>query len=153
MGAADKINILVVDDLPEKLLVLESILEELGENVILANSGAEALRRVLEHDFAVILLDVNMPGMDGFETASLIRQRRKSAHTPIIFITAFADEIHTVQGYSLARAVDCIFTPIVPQILRTKVRVFVDLYRMTQQVKQQADERVALAREQAARAA
>ncbi|HEY7428476.1 MAG TPA: response regulator, partial [Gemmataceae bacterium] len=152
MGATGKINILVVDDLPEKLLVLESILEELGENVITANSGAEALRRVLEHDFAVILLDVNMPGMDGFETASLIRQRRKSAHTPIIFITAFADEIHTVHGYALG-AVDCIFTPIVPEILRTKVKVFVDLYRMTQQVKQQADERVALAREQAARAA
>src|SRR5215469_14762878 len=152
MGAADKINILVVDDLPEKLLVLESILEELGENVMTANSGAEALRRVLEHDFAVILLDVNMPGMDGFETASFIRQRRKSSHTPVIFITAFADELHTVHGYSLG-AVDCIFTPIVPQILRTKVKVFVDLYRMTQQVKQQADERVALAQEQAARAA
>jgi len=93
-----------------------------------------------------------MPGMDGFETAKFIRQRRKSAHTPIIFMTAFADELHTVQGYTLG-AVDCIFTPIVPEILRTKVRVFVDLYRMTQQVRQQADERVALAREQAARAA
>src|SRR6516165_8048804 len=146
MGDADKINILIVDDLPEKLLVLESILEELGENVVKAGSGPEALRRVLENDFAVILLDVNMPGMDGFETAGLIRQRRKSAHTPIIFITAFADEMHTAQGYALG-AVDCIFTPIVPEILRTKVRVFVELYRMTQQVRQQADERVALARE------
>jgi signal transduction histidine kinase/DNA-binding response OmpR family regulator len=152
MGADEKINILIVDDLPEKLLVLESILEELGENVVKASSGAEALRLVLAHDFAVILLDVYMPGMNGFETAALIRQRRKSAHTPIIFITAFTDEMHTAQGYSMG-AVDYILSPIVPEILRTKVKVFVDLYRMTQQVRQQADERVALAREQAARAA
>ena len=116
-------------------------LRNLGENVIKANSGAEALRLVLANDFAVILLDVYMPGMNGFETAALIRQRRKSAHTPIIFITAFADEMHTAQGYSLG-AVDYILSPIVPEILRTKVKVFVDLYRMTQQVKQQADERV-----------
>jgi signal transduction histidine kinase/DNA-binding response OmpR family regulator len=152
MGAADKINILIVDDLPEKLLVLESILEELGENLILVNSGREALRRVLQHDFAVILLDVNMPGMNGFEAATLIRNRRKSAHTPIIFITAFADEMHTAQGYSLG-AVDYIFSPVVPEILRSKVKVFVDLHRMTQQVKRQAEERIALAHEQAARAA
>ncbi len=152
MGAADKINILIVDNLPENLLVLSSILEELGENVVTAQSVPEALRRVLEYDFAVILLDVNMPGMNGFETAELIRQRRKSAHTPIIFITALADEMHTQQGYSLG-AVDFILTPVVPTVLRTKVRVFVDLYRMTQQVKQQADERIALEREQAARAA
>jgi signal transduction histidine kinase/DNA-binding response OmpR family regulator len=152
MAAAEKINILIVDDLPDNLLVLESILEELGENVVKASSGPEALRRVLEQEFAVILLDVNMPGMNGFETAELIRQRRKSAHTPIIFITAMADEMHTAQAYSLG-AVDYILTPVVPAILRTKVRVFVDLYRMTQQVKQQADERIALAQEQAARAA
>jgi signal transduction histidine kinase/DNA-binding response OmpR family regulator len=152
MGADDKINILIVDDLPEKLLVLGSILEELNENVVTASSGAEALRRVLDDDFAVILLDINMPGMDGFETAALIRSRRKSAHTPIIFITAFADEMHTAQGYSLG-AVDYIMSPVVPEILRTKVRVFVDLYRLTQQIKEQADERVALAREQAARVA
>ncbi|MGH7223433.1 MAG: response regulator, partial [Gemmataceae bacterium] len=152
MDVDEKINILIVDDLPEKLLVLESILEELGENVIKASSGAEALRLVLAHDFAVILLDVYMPGMNGFETAALIRQRRKSAHTPIIYITAFTDEMHTSQGYSMG-AVDYILSPIVPEILRTKVKVFVDLYRMTRQVKQQADERVALAREQTARAA
>jgi signal transduction histidine kinase/DNA-binding response OmpR family regulator len=152
MGDAEKINILIVDDLPEKILVLRSILEELGENLVTAHSGPEALRRVLEQDFAVILLDVYMPGMNGFETADLIRQRRKSAHTPIIFITAFTDEMHTAKGYSLG-AVDYILSPIVPEILRTKVRVFVELYRMTRQVKQQADERVALAREQAARAA
>src|SRR5579884_825089 len=152
MDADDKVNILIVDDLPDKLLVLESILEELGENIIKARSGTEALRLVLEHDFAVILLDVYMPGMSGFETAGLIRQRRKSAHTPIIFITAFADEMLTAQGYSLG-AVDYILSPVVPEILRTKVKVFVDLHRMTQQVKEKADQRVALAHEQAARAA
>lgn len=152
MGADEKINILIVDDLPDKLLVIESILEGLGENIVKARSGAEALRLVLEHDFAVILLDVYMPGMTGFEAAGLIRQRRKSAHTPIIFITAFADEMHTSQGYSMG-AVDYILSPVVPEILRTKVKVFVDLYRMTQQVRKQADERVALVREQSARAA
>jgi signal transduction histidine kinase/DNA-binding response OmpR family regulator len=152
MANADKVNILVVDDLPEKILVLESILEELAENVIAARSGEQALGRVLEHEFAVILLDVNMPGMDGYETAQLIRRRKKSAHTPIIFITAFADELHTAQGYQLG-AVDYILAPVVPEVLRTKVRVFVELARMTQQARRQADERVALAREQAARAA
>src|SRR3954452_20395408 len=148
----DKINILVVDDLPDKLLAMQTVLGELGQSVITARSGEEALRKVLEFDFAVILLDVNMPGMDGLETAALIRGRKKSAHTPIIFITAFADEMHTAQGYSLG-AVDYILSPVVPEVLRTKVRVFVELSRMTQQVKRQAEERVALAREQALRAA
>jgi signal transduction histidine kinase len=152
MSDTDKVNILVVDDLQEKILVMESILGELGENIVAARTGEEALRHVLEQDFAVILLDVNMPGMDGFETARFIRARKKSAHTPIIFITAFADEMHTAQGYSLG-AVDYIFSPVVPEVLRTKVKVFVELLRMTQQVRRQADERVALAREQAARAA
>jgi signal transduction histidine kinase/DNA-binding response OmpR family regulator len=152
MSDADKVNILIVDDLPEKVLVVRSILEDLDQNIMVAHSGEEALRQVLEHDFAVILLDVNMPGMDGFETAGYIRMRKKSALTPIIFITAYADEMHTTQGYSLG-AVDYIFSPVVPVVLRTKVKVFVDLFRMAQQVRRQADERVALAREQAARAA
>src|SRR5262245_18281480 len=148
----DRASILIVDDLPEKILVLESILEEMDENLVTARSGEEALRKVLEQDFAVILLDINMPDMDGFETARYIRGRRRSAHVPIIFITAYADEMHTAQGYSLG-AVDYIFTPVVPEVLRTKVRVFVELFRMTQQARRQADERVMLAREQAARAA
>lgn len=152
MQGTDKVNILVVDDLPEKTLVLDSILGELGENIVTARSGEEALRRVLEQEFAVILLDVNMPGMDGLETAAYIRRRKKTAHTPIIFITAFADELHTAQGYSLG-AVDYILSPIVPEVLRTKVKVFVELFRMTQQVRRQAEQRVALAQEQAARAA
>ncbi len=152
MAADDKVNILIVDDLPEKVIVLETVLAELGENLHVARSGTEALQQVLRHDFAVILLDVYMPDMDGYETAALIRRRKKSAHTPIIFITAFADELHKTQGYSLG-AVDFILSPVVPEILRTKVKVFVDLFRMTEQVKRHADERVALAREQAARAA
>src|SRR5439155_17676745 len=135
----DKVNILVVDDLPEKLLTMQVMLEELGEDIVTADSGREALRRLLDQDFAVILLDVNMPDMDGFETAALIRQRKKSAHTPIIFLTAYSDEMHTARGYALG-AVDYILSPIVPEILRTKVTVFVELYRKSEQVKRQAEE-------------
>jgi signal transduction histidine kinase/DNA-binding response OmpR family regulator len=152
MPDSDKTNILIVDDLPEKLLVLETILADLGQNIITARSGEEALRKVLEYEFAVILLDVSMPGMSGFETAEYIRRRKKSARTPIIFITAYADEMHATQGYTIG-AVDYILAPVVPEVLRTKVRVFVELYQMTQQARRQADERVALAQEQAARAA
>jgi len=148
--ATDQIDILVVDDLPEKLLVYETILHGLGQNVVTARSGREALRFVLEREFAVILLDVNMPDMDGFETATMIRGRRQSAHTPIIFVTAQSDEVNTAQAYSLG-AVDYILSPIVPEILRTKVGVFIDLHKKTQQVKRQAEEHVALARAQAAR--
>ena len=148
----DKAKILIVDDVPDKVLSVEVILEDLHQTVISANSGADALRRLLVDDFAVILLDVNMPGMDGFETASLIRQRQRSEHTPIIFLTALPDETHASRGYSLG-AVDYILTPVVPEVLRTKVSVFVDLYRMSQQIRRQADERVALAHEHAARLA
>src|SRR6185437_3937931 len=123
MQNEEKVNILVVDDLPEKLLVIETILEGLGQNVVKARSGREALRCLLDREFAVILLDVNMPDMDGLETAAMIRSRRQNADTPIIFITAFADEAHTAQGYSLG-AVDYIFSPVVPEILQTKVGVF-----------------------------
>jgi signal transduction histidine kinase/DNA-binding response OmpR family regulator len=132
--------------------VYQTILEELGQRVVTARSGADALRQVLLYDFAVILLDVNMPGMDGFETAALIRKRKKSAHTPIIFVTAFTDEVRTAQGYAHG-AVDYIPAPVVPEILRAKVRVFVDLFRMTQQVQRQAEERVAFAEEKSKRAA
>ncbi|MFP5348879.1 MAG: ATP-binding protein [Gammaproteobacteria bacterium] len=148
----ERADILVVDDLPEKLLVFETVLEELGQNLHTARSGEEALRAVLEREFAVILLDVNMPGLDGFETARLIRQRKSSAHTPIIFITAYADEMQTSQGYSLG-AVDYILSPVVPEVLRAKVNVFVDLYHMRQRIKEQADERIALLQAEMARAA
>src|SRR3954463_8385025 len=133
-----KVSILIVDDRPDKLLALEAVLEDLGQTIVRAYSGREALRQVLAHAFAVILLDVNMPGMDGFETASLIRQRKSSEHTPIIFVTAFGDEMHAARGYSMG-AVDYILAPVVPEVLRTKVAVFVDLYRKTEQVSRQAE--------------
>jgi signal transduction histidine kinase/DNA-binding response OmpR family regulator len=148
----DKTNILIVDDLPEKLLVYQTILEELGQNLITARSGTEALRQVLLHDFAVILLDVNMPDMDGLETAALIRSRKKSTRTPIIFITAYVDDVRAAEGYTHG-AVDYILAPVVPEVLRAKVKVFVDLFQMTQQVKRQAEARVALAEEKTKRAA
>src|SRR5262249_8854317 len=122
------------------------------ENVVVARSGAEALHQVLRLDFAVILLDVNMPDIDGYETARFIRSRKRSALTPIIFITGYHDELHKAQGYSLG-AVDYILSPVVPEILRTKVKVFVDLHRMARELQRSADQRVALAKEQAAREA
>lgn len=128
-SSARRADILVVDDLPEKHLAYRVTLDELGQNIVTVSSGEEALQLLLERDFAVILLDVNMPGMSGLETAALIRQRKKSRHTPIIFVTAFADDVQTVQGYALG-AVDYILTPIVPEILRAKVKVFVDLFQM-----------------------
>jgi signal transduction histidine kinase/DNA-binding response OmpR family regulator len=154
VGAApprEPVNILVVDDRPAKLIAMEALLADLGENVVCVASGADALRQLPERDFAVILLDVNMPGMDGLETAELIRSRRKSAHTPIIFITAFADEMHTARGYSLG-AVDYILSPVVPNILRSKVKALVQLHRLNAELKKRSDERVALVKEQAARA-
>jgi signal transduction histidine kinase len=147
----DAVNILVVDDLPEKLFALETALDALGENIVTARSGPETLRSLLDRDFAVILLDVNMPELDGFETAQMIRRHPRFARTPIIFITAYVDELLAAKAYSLG-AVDYILSPVVPEILRTKVGVFVDLFRKTEQVKRHAAETVALAKEQAARA-
>jgi signal transduction histidine kinase len=115
----------------------------------MVRSGSEALREVLEREFAVILLDVNMPDIDGIETASLIRKHRKSAHTPIIFITAYADEMQTSQGYSLG-AVDYILSPVMPDVLRSKVKVFVELYQAQQRTRLMAEEQVARARAEAA---
>jgi len=134
----EKANILVVDDLPEKLLVFSSILEELGQNLVMVRSGSDALKEVLHREFAVILLDVNMPDIDGLETGRLIRQYKKSAHTPIIYITAYADEMQTAQGYSLG-AVDYILSPVRPDVLRSKVKVFVELYQMQQRTRAMAE--------------
>lgn len=124
----DRPRVLIVDDLPEKLLVYRTVLEELDAELVVARSGTEALKSILNDEFAVILLDVNMPDMDGLETASLIRRYRRTERTPIIFITAYADEMQTSRGYELG-AVDYILTPINPHVLRSKVRVFIDLYR------------------------
>jgi signal transduction histidine kinase/DNA-binding response OmpR family regulator len=135
---ADRPTVLIVDDNADKLVALESVLLTLDVNLMTAQSGREALRRLLERDFAVVLLDVRMPGMDGFETAALIRERQRSANTPIIFITAFTEETHVAKGYSL-RAVDYIMAPVVPEVLRTKVSVLVELFRATAEVRRQAE--------------
>ncbi|MEO8154885.1 MAG: response regulator [Rhizobacter sp.] len=149
---AGKVSILIVDDLPEKLLVFGTVLEELNQDLVFVRSGREALREILQREFAVILLDVNMPDIDGFETAALIRQYKKAVDTPIIFITSYADEMQTERGYALG-AVDYILSPVVPHILRSKVRVFVRLFAMQRQIKRQADARAAIAAAEAARAA
>lgn len=134
----DPIEILLVDDAPDKLLALEAALSDLGQKIVKAESGAEALRLVLRREFAVILLDINMPGMDGFETASLIRQRKSSAHTPIIFVTSFSTgDVEVYRGYSLG-AVDYLFTPVTPEVLRSKVSVFVELAKKNREIQRQA---------------
>jgi PAS domain S-box-containing protein len=138
MSLEPKVNVLLVDDHPENLLALEAILDSLGQNLIRATSGAEALRHLLNQDFAVILLDVQMPDMDGFETAALIRQRERSRHTPIIFLTAYStSDTMVYRGYSVG-AVDYLFKPIEPEILKYKVSAFVDLFQKSNEVKRQA---------------
>ncbi|MBD2073865.1 response regulator [Phormidium sp. FACHB-592] len=139
-----QVNILLVDDHPENLLALEAILGDLDATLVRANSGQEALRCLLNQDFAVILLDVQMPGMDGFETATLIRSRERSRQTPIIFQTAFStNEQLMFKGYALG-AVDYLLKPIDASILTSKITVFVDLFRKTEAVKQQAAQLAAI---------
>ncbi|MDP9132460.1 MAG: response regulator, partial [Nitrospirota bacterium] len=131
-------KILLVDDDARSLMAMETLLTGPGRIVITADSGQEALRQVLRHDFAVILLDVRMPRVDGFEAAELIRQREQSRHTPIIFLSA-VDKLEEDVFRGLASgAVDYLFKPVVPEVLQSKVSVFVDLYRMRERVKLQA---------------
>jgi CheY-like chemotaxis protein len=126
---SERTCILLVDDQPENLLTMEAILEPLGHELVRAGSGEEALRRLLHDEFALILLDARMPGMDGFETAALIKRRERTRDIPIIFITGVStDPSHVFRGYSQG-AVDYIFKPVNPSILRSKVRVFVELKR------------------------
>ncbi|MDQ2665765.1 MAG: response regulator [Gemmatimonadota bacterium] len=128
------VEILIVDDRPENLLALEAILEPLGQHVVRAGSGDEALRKLLAHDIAMILLDVQMPGINGFETAKLIKSRERTKYIPIIFLTAISkDEEYVFEGYS-AGAVDYMAKPFNPDILRSKVSVFVDLYQKQRQL-------------------
>lgn len=137
-------NILLVDDNPVNLTALETVLAGPGQNVVLARSGREALKQVLQHEFAVIILDVNMPEMDGFETASLIRQRPRCEHTPIIFVTAYStSDLDRATGYRLG-GVDYLFRPIVTDVLRSKVSVFVQLFQARRQVEQQAEQMASL---------
>jgi two-component system, sensor histidine kinase and response regulator len=145
-----KASILLVDDDNNKLVALRSILDPLGENVVEARSGTDALRQLLREDFAVILLDVRMPIMNGFETAEMIRQRPSSELTPIIFVTALDQaETDMGRGYELG-AVDFVFAPIVPAILRAKVSVFVELYKAQHELKRYRDQLQGLVQERTA---
>lgn len=133
-----KAKILLVDDRPENLLALEAILSALDQTLVRASSGEEALKALLTDDFAVILLDVQMPGMDGFETAAHIKRRERTRDIPIIFLTAINHgPHHTFRGYA-AGAVDYISKPFDPWVLRAKVSVFVDLYMKNCQLREQA---------------
>lgn len=140
MQNGDKVNILMVDDRPENLIALEAVLESKDYHLIAAKSGEEALKYVLQYEFAVILLDVQMPGLNGFETAQIIKQRKSSSHIPIIFITALskANE-HVSIGYSKG-AIDYIFKPFNPDILRHKVGAFVQLYKKQKEIERQRNE-------------
>jgi signal transduction histidine kinase len=139
MNKMEKQSILLVDDRPENLLALESILEDPALHLVKAASGNEALGLMLEHDFAMVLLDVQMPDMDGFETATLMRGSEKTRHVPIIFVTAISKERQYVfKGYD-AGAVDYLFKPVDPEILKSKVNVFLDLHRQKSLLKIQAD--------------
>jgi signal transduction histidine kinase len=143
-------NILLVDDEPKSLFALRELLSGLGENVITARSGEEALRLALTQDFAVIVLDVRMPGLDGFEAARIFRDRERSQSTPLIFLTAAAQEPGAVfRGYEVG-AVDYLIKPVIPEVLRSKVAVFVELYRKSAHLKAQIRERM-LAEERARR--
>src|SRR6266852_1393489 len=130
----EKINILMVDDQSGKLLTYEAMLSELGENLIKAHSGIEALELLLKNDIALVLMDVSMPGMDGFETAQMIHEHPRFQNTPIVFISGIlmTDE-DRLKGYKHG-AVDYLSVPVVPQLLRAKVKVFAELHRKTQQL-------------------
>ncbi|HTM46867.1 MAG TPA: ATP-binding protein, partial [Polyangiaceae bacterium] len=138
MIGSDIVKVLIVDDRPDKLMALEAVLGDLRTDVVAVRCGRDALRQLLHDEFAVILMDVNMPEMDGFETATLIRQRAKFRHTPIIFFTGADHEMHALKSYSLG-AVDYISIPIRPEVLRAKVGVFVELARKTREVELQTE--------------
>ncbi len=145
-------KILLVDDRPENLIALHAILEPLGAELILAQSGEDALRQVLRHDFALVLMDARMPGLDGFQAATIIRDRERTRNVPIIFLTAYnMDSEQIFRGYR-AGAVDYIGKPYNPDILRMKARVFVDLYEKNAQIKRQAEQLHAIELREAAEA-
>ena len=146
MTANEKVNILMVDDQPAKLLSYEVILGELGENLLKATSGKEALELLLKHDIAVVLMDVSMPDLDGFELAALIRQHPRFQRTAIIFISAvYLSDLDRLKGYERG-AVDYISVPIIPELLRAKVSIFSELHRKAKQLEalnRELEERVA----------
>jgi signal transduction histidine kinase len=136
LDAQDKVNILLVDDQPARLLTYETILGELGQNLVCARSGLEALEKLMKDEFAVVLLDVSMPDMDGFEAASLIHEHPRFEKTPIIFVTGVhVTELDRLKGYKLG-AVDYVYIPVVPEILRSKVSVLVELYTKRRELRE-----------------
>src|SRR6476646_2166622 len=146
MSGKDRVNILMVDDQPAKLLSCEAILGELDENLVKATSGREALEYLLKMDVAVVLMDVSMPEIDGFELASMIRQHPRFHRTAIIFVSAVhLTDLDRLKGYERG-AVDYISVPVIPELLRAKVTVFAELYRKTQELERlnhELEERVA----------
>src|SRR6478736_7261742 len=140
MSAFDTVNILLVDDQPAKLLSYEVILSQLGENLIKTNSAHDALAQLLKHDVAVVLIDVQMPELDGFELAAMIREHPRFQQTALIFVSAIhLSDLDRLRGYE-AGAVDYVPVPVVPEVLRAKVRVFAELYRKTRQLEQLNEE-------------
>src|SRR6201988_2352182 len=134
MIANDKVNILLVDDQPRKLLSYEVMLGGLGENLIKVNSAREALEQLLKSDIAVILIDVCMPELDGFQLAAMIREHPRFQQTAIIFVSAIhMTDVDRMRGYEMG-AVDYVPVPVIPEVLRAKVRVFAELYRKTRQL-------------------
>src|SRR5689334_23996395 len=130
----DKVNVLLVDDQPDKLLAYEVILGELGENLVKASSGREALQFLLKNDVAVVLIDVCMPELDGFQLAAMIREHPRFRKTAIIFISAIhLTDVDRLRGYEMG-AVDYVPVPVVPEVLRAKIKVFAELYRKTRQL-------------------
>jgi CheY-like chemotaxis protein len=144
MESVRRVAVLLVDDQPNNLLALEAILGDMGLDLVRARSGEEALMRVLDLDFAVILMDVQMPGMDGFETAERIKSRERTRHVPILFLTAVDYDAHLAfRGYQ-AGAVDYLTKPFDPWILRSKIKIFVDLWHLHEELAAQAVRHVAL---------
>src|ERR1700750_3195120 len=141
----EKVNILLVDDQPAKLLAYEAILKELGENLVVAASGREALEYLLKNEIAVILVDVCMPDLDGFELAAMIREHPRFQKTAMIFISAIqVSDIDRLRGYEMG-AVDYVPVPVVPEVLRAKIKVFAELYRKTRELErlnQELEDRV-----------
>src|ERR1700694_2018728 len=149
MGANEKVNILLVDDQPARLLTYQSVLSELGQNLVCAHSGVDALDKLMREEFAVVLLDLSMPEMDGFEAARLIHDHPRFEKTPIIFVTGVhVTDLDRLKGYKVG-AVDYVFIPVVPEILRSKVAVLVELYCKRREMRElnrnlaQANERLA----------
>jgi CheY-like chemotaxis protein len=139
ISGLDRVNILIVDDRPENIVTISAILDNPEYRIVTASSGPQALSCLLHDEFAVAVLDVMMPEMDGYQLATLMKERERTRHVPIIFLTAVAKDVNYIyQGYS-AGAVDYLLMPLEPEIVKAKIAIFVDLFKAKQRVKQQAE--------------